>query len=87
MHTRQHLAEINQLRRLLGTPQPRRRGGIRSAGSGRGAKMEVDKCEIAAERWEKRRRGGKKLFLSGHTETGGENVSEHVLQDRLSGSR
>lgn len=68
MHTQQHLAEINQLRRLLASPQPRRKGGIKSAGSGRRAKTKVDKCEIAAERWEKRRRG-KKLFLSGHTET------------------
>lgn len=48
--------------------------------------MEADKCEIAAERWERRRRGGGKAVFVGSHGNGGENVSEHVLQDRLSGS-
>lgn len=81
----EHLQEIKQLRCLLGTPEPRRKGGIKSAG---GRVEEVERWKLtnvrAAECWEKGEQ--KKLFVGSHR-NGGENVSEHVLQDRLSGSR
>lgn len=52
----QHLHEIKQLRCSLGTPEPRRKGGIQRA-----AKMEVggqQMCELLH------------VFVLGHTETG-----------------